>query len=76
MNLLILIIVLLLFLYNLSGSTLIFPFLLCIINIIVSTLFMIINPDSYILRIIMLLSLALIIIIILVHIKLLFSYFF
>jgi len=71
MNLFILIIVILCFIYNLSGLYQLFPLLILIINIILSTIFMSFNPDSYLLRTVRLLSLFLIIIIIFNHIKLL-----
>jgi len=64
MNLLILVLVWLYILYNLNGLLGVIPFLICIINILITTFFLGINPNSYLLRIVRLLSIIMIVIII------------
>ena len=71
----VLIIVLLLFTYNISGIYSVFFLILSLINILISTIFMAFNPNSYSLRIIRLLSVFIFIHVIFTQINILLSNF-
>jgi hypothetical protein len=52
MNIILLIIILILFIYKITGLYFIFPFIICLINIIITSDKIYINPDDIIYRII------------------------
>lgn len=63
--------IVILFIYNVSGIYLVIPFILAIINYIYSSINLLTNNQNFILRLIQLISLGFIIIILLLNIKLL-----
>jgi hypothetical protein len=67
-NLIIVVLILLYSIYKLSGIYFILPVLICVINIVVSTFRLIVNPDSYFLQLVRLASIFIIVYIILINI--------
>ena len=59
-----LLIIVIIFIYNVSGIYLIIPFLLAIINYIYTSIILIVNPNNLIFRLIQLISLGFIVIVI------------